>query len=95
MTPDLKAIRERCDAATEGPWITRYNGLSVWLKKNRIKTICKHTSPSNISLEDFVGESRSNCDFIAHARTDIPALLDLAEAQATRIEALEEVKNGT
>ena len=36
------------------------------------------------------GQAKANVDFIAHARTDIPLLLDLVEAQRNLIEAINE-----
>lgn len=69
MTPDeLRAIRERAEAATPGEW----KGLDVslfyqegWLANG----------PIAMSYE----AAKSDAAFIAHARTDVPALLDEVE----------------
>jgi hypothetical protein len=74
MTPEmLAAIRARCDRATGGPW-------SSWIEGR------DHTSgPSFIMVgqgdrrgEDITlsGASNDDQDFIAHARQDVPRLLD-------------------
>ena len=80
-TVDRDAIRARADAATPGPWS------------------CYATVPYEVFVEP-VGDDHDSpaiahqmvwqCDaeFIAHARTDVPALLDaLAAAEAERDEA--------
>jgi hypothetical protein len=67
---DLAAIRARCDAATPGPWEYKASTLH---------------SPYNFiiySNHEMIGEAAvvENTDFIAHARQDIPALLDEIDA---------------
>lgn len=58
----LKEVKERSDAATEGPW---------W---PTLRTVI--TMDSN-DLEYDIPDSRGDAEFIAHARTDIPVLLDM------------------
>jgi hypothetical protein len=71
----LAEIAGRADAAASGPWV-----------KDEMKFVV--SDPPRISVEDFqayeiasmIGPTdyaRANADFIAHARTDIPALLRL------------------
>lgn len=71
----LAEIAGRADAAASGPWV-----------KDEMKFVV--SDPPRISVEDFqayeiasmIGPTdyaRANADFIAHARTDVPALLCL------------------
>ena len=74
--PDLDAIRARCDAATPGPW--RLKGLEIH----------GDSKPGRCGLliYDEGGHDKKDARFIAHARTDIPALLayiDELEARTT------------
>ena len=70
-TPDLDAIRKRAEKATEGPWAVdpdfRDGGADqiVEMSTGRCLTIAFLTSDGN----------ENNGPFIAHARTDIPALI--------------------
>ena len=73
--PDIPEIKERYEAATEGPWEAsediRTHAMVVF-------------QPENGGLVIHDGECLSDADanFIAHARTDIPALVTaLEEAQ--------------
>jgi hypothetical protein len=62
-----KAARARCDATTAGPW--EYQGRSV-------------VAPVNESPYDQVlsgAHWKPNAEFAAHARTDLPASLDLLD----------------
>lgn len=68
MTLDktLKEIKDRCEAATEGPWLKRtrtYDGEEV---------LCYRESK-------VVAWNNTNLKFIAHARTDVPMLLEMVE----------------
>ena len=70
---ELEEIRKRCDAATPGPWKSFIEGRD-------------HTSGSSFILTGSVGRRRDDIemsgatgadqDFIAHAREDIPRLLE-------------------
>ncbi len=79
MTLDLKAIRDRADKATEGPWfvgVSSSDGMAP-----------PYFSIGNFEADDHYEDTIAqiwggnhdyelNAAFIAHARTDIPALLD-------------------
>jgi hypothetical protein len=70
--PDLKAIRERCDAATEGPWELKEHSCSAW----------RFLPDRYLVYDQF--EHRIECchedsDFIANAREDVPLLCDAYE----------------
>ena len=90
---DLNAIKERCEKATEGPWVEGRH----WCKEDTrwpgyiIKGICEDDfdadGPENEILEMSVcditakkgEEGYFNAAFIAHARADIPALITEVE----------------
>jgi len=79
---DMSAIQARADAATEGPWVmTTQGGIES----------ASYAGPGEVP--DSVGGARNQADweFIAHARQDIPDLLDTVEAQAVEIAALRAV----
>lgn len=69
---ELAAIRERCEAATEGPWekITE-RWLGVWQDIRVVAFDGKYTICGDTAIAD--------AEFIAAARTDVPALLDEVE----------------
>lgn len=79
--PDLTAIQQRADAATEGPWRAHRHRLFV----------CKEDgSPAtgmSVGAWPGVGSTHleQDAEFCAAARTDIPALLAyVAELEAVR-----------
>jgi hypothetical protein len=76
----LNEIRDRCNAATSSPWISFIEGRD-------------HTSGESViargvnSSEDdlyLIGATMADQDFIAHARQDIPKLLE----EISRLRAL-------
>jgi len=81
---DLPAIRARVDAATEGPW--RIADPLPGLQSGESGSPRYDIEPDGIATQlSGLVEWRipADADFIAHARTDVPALLDaLATAQA-------------
>ena len=68
--PNIEAIRKRCGFVSKGPWKTSKEGLEF-------------SAPLVILGENdmFIGEIMywDDAEFIAHARTDIPALLAYIE----------------
>lgn len=65
---ELAAIRHRCDGAAAAPWQSFVEGRD-------------HTSGANFIMTpdndiELSGATPSDQDFIAHARQDIPRLLD-------------------
>lgn len=70
-TNRLAKIKTRAEAATEGPW------LNVGL------LVCSTTTHEDVAdtVVDPVNlQQLANADFIAHARTDVPALVAALEA---------------
>ena len=109
--PDLAAIRARCDAATRGPWsvstLTYPNGTTVvesiigvsepqWCDYGEGEGEWYTDRLTLVETDAGVyGPTMPDAQFIAHARTDIPALLahieELAERALTAEERLEQM----
>jgi hypothetical protein len=64
---DLREMRERCDAATAEPW--KSDKRYIFLGLRREKVFIAETDP-------LIRHFAKNAHFIAHARTDMPRLLD-------------------
>ena len=81
----LKEIRERADAATAGKWLRSENSLGIFSAE---KPICIVESNHKRDGQNIYREwePRDNAEFIAHSRTDIPALLDALEVALKFIE---------
>lgn len=87
MTEDeLKEIEARVNSATRGPWTTeagKYSGDN-WLIGSIFvgnsledgEDYCVHITTDSIHASELgISDAKSDADFIAHAREDIPALL--------------------
>lgn len=70
---ELQAIQLRCDAATPGPWKSFIEGRDHQSGSNFIMTGEEDSRNEDIEL---TGASEADQDFIAHARQDIPRLLE-------------------
>lgn len=71
--PELEAIRRRCDGATPGPWRSFVEGRDHTSGSSFIMTGSGNNRGNDIELS---GATTADQDFIAHARQDIPRLLD-------------------
>jgi hypothetical protein len=71
---DLKAIAARAAAATEGPWRSSDLGPCDGMQINTMAK--KFQDPDWCIVSDGGEMSEENSEFIAHARTDVPALLE-------------------
>jgi len=79
---NLKAIKERCDAATPGPWYWDYDTMLGSVEADACYGI--------IETDGGVYPPRDNDrEFIAHARTDLPELLAWVENARLVLEAVE------
>lgn len=77
---EIRAIRERADKATKGPWIPDYDSC-----------VCVSNSDKAVIIIDS-GVTNIHREFIAHARTDVPNLADECLARGRRIAELEECR---
>lgn len=82
---DLEAIKARCEAATPGPW----RGLSSPI----IYGLGIGIYREEIDGEEKVARALPNDDqiFIAHARTDVPALVAEVERLREQIDEYKEL----
>lgn len=69
---ELASIRQRCEKATSGPWVSFIEGCGHSGGSNFIMTGNSNKRGEDIEL---TGVTNSDQDFIAHARQDIPRLL--------------------
>lgn len=91
MTPEqFAAIEARANAATEGPWTAETTGVAGgdhWYVCDEGEAI------ASISCNDGTNEDQREPDaeFIAHSRTDIPALLVAVRERDNTIARIREV----
>lgn len=93
-TPDLDAISARADAATPGPWETNSTtGVddAGHYTVFGIKGVDEATSTFDgaSAFAHTEGMNEADAHFIAHARGDIPALLDSLAAERDRADRAE------
>ena len=92
MTPEqLAAIRERANNATKGPWVALGNDIAVEVKT----CTCAGNIPGygheqycGLDGPLITGAAPRDAEFIAAARTDIPALLDHIQTLTEILEAV-------
>jgi hypothetical protein len=94
----LAAAEARAEAATPGPWLSP--SADVRWDHPRL---CGYDSRANHRTGDYyatgprtetVKQAEVDADFIAHARTDVPALVALAREQMARADAAETLGRG-
>ena len=86
---DLAAIRQRVEKATEGPWNTGFD-----YEKNDPIVLApgyiEHTVDYTLT-EGGLEHGKADAEFIAHAREDIPALLDEIDRLNATIQRVREI----
>jgi hypothetical protein len=70
---ELEQIQSRCDAATPGPWKSYVEGRDHTSGSSFIMTGDRSARGKDIELS---GATITDQDFIAHARQDIPNLIN-------------------
>lgn len=80
-TTDLEAIKARCDAATPGPeWVwTYYDGHRALIQYGAPTDEVVLGISDDEPVDPIVLIKYADAEFIAHAREDVPALLDRLE----------------
>jgi hypothetical protein len=73
MDSDLELIERRCNAATKEPWESFVEGRDHLGGSNFIRTGGLDDDSPDIEL---IGATVDDQDFIAHARQDVPRLLE-------------------
>lgn len=84
-TDRLDEIQQRADKATEGQWEARHRADLDWLSRSPAVDSDGHEPGSSVGLADAVDplwgslwpsrNANADAEFIAHARTDVPALV--------------------
>lgn len=70
---ELRAIAARCERATPGPWTSMIEGRDHPSGSSFIMTGAPGSRGEDIELS---GASPDDQDFIAHARQDVPRLME-------------------
>jgi hypothetical protein len=85
LTPDQIAARERCAAATPGPWKYKDFRFIYYFKDGRYMETVADILPTP--------KLAANGAFIAAARTDLPAALDTIEEMEATVRRLRNERN--
>jgi len=92
----LAAIEARAQAATEGPWKAsdfghpgRDEPSSIIIHKGAFNWRAIHDGEYVAAMTAWDSQEDADADFIAHARTDVPALLALVREQQATIDRVE------
>lgn len=70
---EIAEIQTRCDRASRGPWISMIEGRDHTSGCSFIRTGPPDARGDDIELSGATGDDQ---DFIAHARQDVPRLLE-------------------
>ena len=84
MKLDLSAIEARASKATKEPWVTGSIPWKVWAHGGHA-TVCDVRALGGVKAEICEWEAASNRDFIAAARTDVPALVNAVRDLGDRL----------
>lgn len=83
----IEEIKAQCEAATAGTWETDYKNRYVFTSLDDGQKMVAEMRISGGQISN--PEQEANAHFIAHARTDIPALLSHIEAQQDALDKSE------
>ena len=80
----LNEIETRVEAATPGPWMLIDRDIDWWYVETPegLLATCNPSGEAIIGIEDAA--------FVAHARTDIPRLIEEVRRLRTKVTALDE-----
>jgi hypothetical protein len=87
---NLEEIKARCEAATGGPWIIHpqrgcaEGDLGIFTRPETGYGLGVIWG----SLAEYEDNAENNAEFIAHAREDVPALVDEVERLRSQLDAL-------
>ncbi len=82
----LQEIKKRADAATEGPWVCSFVKDGDEIDSFDVSAFVD--GPLVCEMDDVSNESKANQQFIAHARADVPWLLERLEEAEYVVELL-------
>ena len=81
----LNEIRERCEAATPAPWCVMnsamHNAKCIWSETKR-----KYSNQYDVATVIPYENNVKDVEFMAHARKDVPDLLDYIAKLESRLE---------
>lgn len=80
----LKEIKDRCDLATEGPWNPIDEQRDTEVFHHVVKRMRNDNGWSYVAGETGLKDTL----FIAHARTDVPMLLEMVELQQATLDCV-------
>ncbi|MBL0319086.1 MAG: hypothetical protein IPP74_07335 [Alphaproteobacteria bacterium] len=83
LEKELSEIRKRCNAASQGPWKSYIEDRDHESGSNFIMIGAGKNRGDDIEI---IGATAADQDFMAHARQDIPFLLDEIEKLQALIE---------
>ncbi|WP_435110130.1 hypothetical protein [Nocardiopsis synnemataformans] len=96
MTIDIESIRERAEAATEGPWDVTSDGGTIRTDyPSGTPGDCTVIVEDSRDFHDPDGPRTEDMWFLAAARQDIPALLAEVDRLHARVADLEKHQRGT
>ena len=75
---DLRSIRERSSNATPGPWCLAGSPRDFVIARHGGSERCSD-NPVLWAEDDCLGGRREDADFVAHARADVPGLVEEVE----------------
>jgi hypothetical protein len=85
---DTQAARERCEAATPEPWLAVPSTSMKWDERGNVGIVADVQESARVIGEVFetVGHgvhagAKANAEFVAHARSDLPAALEALEKE--------------
>ena len=96
----LKAIEERANKASNAPWIVEagdYSGAnwmigatSVFLGGSAWDDKSYYITTQNVHASELEGDAKTDAEFIAHARSDVPALIAEVRRLRAKLDAVPE-----
>ena len=94
----LKAIEERANKASNAPWIVEagdYSGAnwmigatSVFLGGSAWDDKSYYITTQNVHASELEGDAKTDAEFIAHAREDVPALIAEVKRLRAKLDAM-------
>lgn len=83
----LQEIRDRVNAATKGPWTAEDANPHKPHKRFAFYIPAIMSAPS---MPQYDGLAEEDADFIAHARTDVPRLIEMVAEMAKVLETVQD-----
>jgi hypothetical protein len=85
---NLKEVSERCERATKGPWDGYYGKNHVSISSPVENCRIYISQRDSICLPETFKRQKSDANFIAHSRTDLPEAIRLLRSSAEIIRDL-------